>query len=409
MALHMTKEAQRCLNCKKPMCSGACPVHTPIPEIIQMFNQNQIMEAGQILFDNNPMSAVCAIVCNHEAQCTGHCILGKKGHPVRFYEIEQYISDTFLDRMNIPDTEKKGISAAVIGSGPAGLTVAFKLALQGYSVTVFDEKDKIGGMLQYGIPSFRLSKDILERYREKMEAMGIKFRPNTVLGGALHIDDLFRDGYSSVFIGTGTWRPKTLGLPGESLANVHFGISYLSNPSAYRLGNTVAVIGMGNVAMDVARTAFRHGAKRVMLFARGKKVAASEDEFEYTKLDGAEFLFGRSIQRITPDGPVFKVADFDENKTVIGYRETEEFVHADSTIIAVSQGPKNKLVLTTAGLQANEKGLLIVDENAMTTREGVFAAGDVVHGSMTVVHAVADAKTAADAMMRYMEEKERLK
>ncbi len=409
MALHMMKEAKRCLNCKKPMCSEACPVHTPIPKIIQLFNDNKIMEAGQILFDNNPMSAVCAVVCNHEAQCTGHCVLGKKGQPVRFYEIEQYISDTYLDRMSIPNIEKNGVAAAVIGSGPAGLTVALKLAVQGYSVTVFDEKDKIGGMLQYGIPAFRLPKDILERYKEKMEAMGITFRPNTVLGGALHIDDLFRDGYSAVFIGTGTWRPKTLGLPGESLANVHFGISYLSNPSAYRLGNTVAVIGMGNVAMDVARTAFRHGAKRVMLFARSNKVSASEDEFEYTKLDGAEFLFGRSIQRITPDGPVFRVADFDEKNTVIGYKETEEAVHADSTIIAVSQGPKNKLVLTTAGLNANEKGLLIVDENAMTTREGVFAAGDVVHGSMTVVHAVADAKVAADAMMRYMEEKERMK
>lgn len=404
MALQMMKEAQRCLNCKRPMCSEGCPVHTPIPEIIQMFNNNQIMEAGRILFDNNPMSAICAVVCNHEAQCTGHCVLGKKGHPVRFYEIEQYISDTYLDRMAVPNPEKNGISAAVIGSGPAGLTVALKLAARGYSVTVFDEKEKIGGMLQYGIPSFRLPKDILERYREKMEAMGIKFRPNTVLGGALHIDDLFRDGYRSVFIGTGTWRPKTLGLQGESLANVHFGISYLSNPSAYRLGKTVAVIGMGNVAMDVARTAFRHGAQRVMLFARGNMIAASEEEFEYTRLDGAEFIFGRSIQRITPEGPVFKVAEFDEENKLIGYNEEEEIVQADSTIIAVSQGPKNKLVLTTAGLEANEKGLLKVDENAMTTREGVFAAGDVVHGSMTVVHAVADAKVAADAMIRYMEE-----
>ena len=237
-----------------------------------------------------------------------------------------------------------------------------------------------------------LSKTILERYKRRLLELGIGIRPNTVLGGDLTISDLFRDGYETVFIGTGTWRPKKLGLHGESLSNVHFGISFLANPSAYTLGRTVAIIGMGNVAMDVARTAFRNGAERVMLFARGKRIAASENEVAYTKLDGAEFIFGRSIQRITEDGPVFKVAKLDEDGQVIGYEEEEEQVHADTTIIAISQGPKNKLILTTAGLEGNDKGLLITDENCMTTREGVFAAGDVVLGSMTVAHAVAEAK-----------------
>lgn len=253
------------------------------------------------------------------------------------------------------------------------------------------------------IPEFRLPKSILDRYKQRLLEMGIQIRPNTTLGGALHVDDLFRDGYSSVFIGTGTWRPKTLGLPGESYANVHFGISYLANPSAYTLGETVAVIGMGNVAMDVARTAFRHGARRVMLFARRKVVAASDEEVSFAKLDGAEFFFGRIIQRFTREGPVFRVAIYDENGELVGFEEEPELIHADSTIVAVSQGPKDKLLLTTAGLAANSRGLLLVDKNGMTTREGVFAAGDVVHGSMTVVHAVADAKVAADAMIRYME------
>ena len=402
MALHMMNEAEKCLNCKKPQCREACPVKTDIPGIIQMFKENRILEAGKTLFENNPMSVYCAMVCNHEAQCTGHCVLGRKGSPVHFYEIERYISDSYIDRMKIVKPESVEKPAAVIGSGPSGMTVAVKLASRGYPVTIFDEKDKIGGMLQYGIPEFRLPRSILERYKERLLEMGIHIRPNTVLGGALHIDDLFRDGYRSVFIGTGTWRPRTLGLQGESLANVHFGINYLSNPSAYRLGETVAVIGMGNVAMDVARTAFRHGARRVMLFARGSKIAASEDEVLFAKLDGAELIFGRSIQRITTAGPVFKVAVIDEEGHVTGFEEEEELVRADSTIIAVSQGPKNKLLLTTAGLEANDRGLLIVDENMMTTREGVFAAGDVVHGSMTVVHAVADAKVAADAMMKYM-------
>lgn len=191
-------------------------------------------------------------------------------------------------------------------------------------------------------------------------------------------------------------------MEGESLANVHFGISYLANPSAYELGETVAIIGMGNVAMDVARTALRHGAQRVTLYARSKRVAASEHEVEYAKIDGAEFVFGHAIKRITPEGPEFRIAVFDEDDKVVGYEEELRIEKADSTVLAVSQAPKNKLLLTTEGLEANERGLLVTDENCMTTCDGVFAAGDVVHGSNTVVAAVDEAKRAANAMMEYM-------
>lgn len=385
------------------MCSKNCPVHTQIPDIIRMFRDGKIMEAGSVLFQNNPMSVVCAMVCNHEAQCAGHCVLGIKGSPVHFYEIEQYISDLYLDRMVLEQEPYKGKDVAVIGSGPAGLTAAFMLAQNGYGVTVFDEKDKIGGMLQYGIPAFRLPKTIIDRYRKQLEKLGVRFRPHTVIGGDLTIDDLFRDGYASVFVGTGVWRPKKLGIYGESLANVHFGISYLSNPDAYNIGKRVAIIGMGNVAMDVARTAFRHGAESVTLYARSKRVAASTDEVQFTQLDGAEFVFGYAIDSFLPEGPVFKVAVFDEDNKVIGYEEELAKTEADSTIIAVSQGPKDKLITTTAGLEGSEKGLLITDENGMTTVEGVFAAGDVVHGSMTVAHAVEEAKNTVKAMMEYME------
>ena len=232
--------------------------------------------------------------------------------------------------------------------------------------------------------------------------MGVKIRPHVVMGGDLMIDNLFRDGYAAVFIGTGVWRPSTLGIEGETLANVHFGISYLARPISYSVGDTVAVIGMGNVAMDVARTAFRHGARRVMLFQRGSKSRASEHEMEDARLDGAEFVCGKSIQRITPQGPVFKNSVLDENGRPIGVEGEDELVPADTTIIAINQHPKDKLVNTTHGLKATERGLLIVDEHNMTTREGVFAAGDVVHGSLTVVHAVQDAKNAAEGMMRYM-------
>ena len=273
-------------------------------------------------------------------------------------------------------------------------------------MTIFEEKDKIGGMLQYGIPDFRLPKTILDRYKARLLELGVKIRPHVVLGGDLMIDQLFRDGYRAVFIGTGVWRPSTLGIQGETLPNVHFGISYLARPVSYTIGQTVAVIGMGNVAMDVARTAFRHGAQRVMLFQRGSKSPASDHEMEYARLDGAEFFFGKSIQRITPKGPVFKASVLNENGRPVSVAGEDELVPADTTIIAINQGPKDKLVNTTHGLQASERGLLIVDENNMTTRAGVCAGGDVVHGSLTVVHAVENAKNAARAMMRYMEENE---
>lgn len=403
MPLKIVTEAQRCLQCKKPLCQQGCPARTPIPQAIALFRENRLMEAGKLLFDNNPMSLVCAMVCHHAAQCYGHCVLNRKGQPVQFYEIEKFISDAYLDRMVIERPPFNGRTAAVIGSGPAGLTVAITLARQGYGVTIFEEKDRIGGMLQYGIPAFRLPRSILDRYKARLLEMGIKIRPHVVMGGDLMIDNLFRDGYAAVFIGTGVWRPSTLGIEGETLANVHFGISYLARPVSYTVGDTVAVIGMGNVAMDVARTAFRHGARRVMLFQRGSKSPASEHEMEYARLDGAEFIFGKSIQRITPQGPVFKNSVLDENGRPVGAEGEDELIPADTTIIAINQHPKDKLVNTTHGLKATERGLLIVDENNMTTREGVFAAGDVVHGSLTVVHAVDDARNAASAMIRYMQ------
>ena len=404
MALRITNEASRCLQCKKPMCTEGCPAHTPIPKVIALFKENQLMEAGRVLFENNPMSLVCSMVCDHMAQCAGHCVLGRKGQPVHFYEIENYISDAYLDRMTLEGaTPFNGKNAAIVGSGPAGLTAAFVLAYHGYGVTIFEEKDRIGGMMQYGIPDFRLPKTIIDRYKARLLELGVKIRPHVVMGGDLMIDNLFRDGYRSVFIGTGVWRPSTLGIEGETLPNVHFGISYLARPISYTIGQTVAVIGMGNVAMDVARTAFRHGARRVMLFQRGTKSPASDHEMEYARLDGAEFFFGKSIQRITPEGPVFKNSVLNEQGRPTGVTGEDELVRADTTIIAINQRPKDKLVNTTVGLNANERGLLIVDENNMTTRPGVFAAGDVVHGSLTVVHAVNNAKNAAAGMMRYME------
>lgn len=362
MALHIIDEANRCLNCKKPMCQQGCPVHTPIPHIIQMFKENRLMEAGEELFQNNPMSVICSIVCNHEQQCEGHCVLGRKGNPVHFSSIENYISDMYLDRMKQEPVKKKEQKTAVIGAGPAGMTVAIMLAQQGYGVTIFEWKDKIGGIMQYGIPDFRLPKSILDRYQIRFQELDVKVRPNTTIGAVLKIEELLRDGYASVFIGT------------------------------------------GNAAMDVTRTALRNGARQVTMYARGTRVAASSHEVAYTKLDGAEFAFGYAIQSINEKGPVFKKSILDEEGKVIGTEDELIQVEADSTIISISQGPRRKLIRTTLGLEGGDNGLLIVDENYMTTKEGVFAASDVISGSKTVVHAVDGAKKAAEAMIKYMEE-----
>ena len=406
MAVHVIDEANRCLNCKKPLCRQGCPVHTPIPQMIAAFKEGGLNKAGEMLFENNPMSLVCSLVCNHEKQCEGHCILGRKGQPVHISSIENYISDTIFNKMNVECKPKNGKKVAVIGAGPAGITIALLLTKEGYSVTIFDAKDKVGGVLQYGIPEFRLPKTILERYKKKLLEIGVKIRPNTAIGTALEIKDLIRDGYQSIFIGTGVWRPKTLGVKGESLGNVHYAIDYLANPDAYDLGETVAIIGVGNSAMDVARTVIRHGARKVTLYARGLSSNASEHETAYAKLDGADFQFGKQIIEITDDGPVFETIRYDEEGKQIGVDEEREQVFADSTIISISQGPKSKLVNTTKGLLASQNGLLMTDEKGQTTIPGIFASGDVVLGARTVVEAVAYSKTVALAMDEYMKSKE---
>lgn len=405
MAIHIVEEANRCLQCKRPLCQKGCPVSTNIPEVIRLFKEGDMTAAGKTLFENNPMSVVCATVCNHEKQCEGHCIRGRKDTPVHFSAIESFVSDLYLDRMVVERRPSNGRAIAVIGAGPAGITVAVKLAREGYDVTIFDSKERIGGVMRYGIPDFRLPRSILDRYATRMDQMGIKFRANTTIGGALEIHDLFRDGYECVFVGTGVWRPKTLGMRGESLANVHFSVDYLADPGAFDLGETVAVIGVGNSAMDVARTALRRGARHVTMYARSKHVSASSDELAYAQLEGAEVVYGKAITMLTEDGPVFKTAVFDDEDNVVGYEDELDQRHADSTIISISQGPKNKLILTTPGLEGGERGLLVTDERGMTTVEGVFAAGDVVTGSKTVVDAVAGAKRVAAAMLDYLDGK----
>lgn len=405
MALHVVNEARRCLNCKVPQCRKGCPIQTPIPGMIQTFLNGGIKEAGQMLFENNPLSIVCSLVCDHERQCEGHCVLGKKGAPVHISSIENYISENYFDSLTVQKPPRNGMRAAIIGSGPAGITISIILARRGYDVTLFDSRSEIGGVLRYGIPAFRLPKAILDRYADLLRGMGIFIRPNTTIGGALDVDDLFRDGYQAVFIGTGVWRPRSLGLPGESLGNVHFAIDYLASPDGYHLGDSVAVIGAGNSAMDVARTVLRKGVRRVTVYARSPRMAASQREIDYAMADGVQFEIGKTPVRFTAEGPILQSTAEGEAGRYAAVPGTEKLYPADSTIIAVGQGPKDKIVSTTTGLDVTQRGLLVADEHGSTTREGVFASGDVVLGAKTVVEAVRYSKVVADEMDAYMRKK----
>ncbi|WP_417291796.1 NAD(P)-dependent oxidoreductase [Desulfovibrio porci] len=403
MALHVINEARRCLHCKKPLCRTGCPISTNIPVMIEQFLNGNIDEAGQMLFDNNPLSIVCSLVCDHEKQCEGHCILGKKGSPVHISSIENYISERFLAVHHPPRPRQNGMAAAIIGSGPAGLTIAIILAQRGYSVTIFESHDRIGGVLRYGIPDFRLPKSILDRYQQRLLELGVRIRPNTTIGGALRMDDLFRDGYSAVFIGTGVWRPNSLGIKGESLGNVHFAIDYLCNPAVYNPGEVVSVIGAGNAAIDAARTILRHGARKVTVFARKPALAASPREVEYARVDGVDFHTCVRPVEIRPEGAVFRRLDYDAEGHAREV-EGEDFLEpSDSVIIAIGQGPKDKIVSTSRGIEINERGLVKTDARGATTHPGIFASGDVVRGAKTVVEAVHCSKTVADAMDAYMQ------
>ena len=404
MANHVLDEAQRCLNCKVPQCQKGCPIHTPIPQVIRLLLDGHLDEAGWKLFENNPLTTVCSLVCNHENQCEGHCVLGRKGAPVHFSTIENYISSTYSSKMVKGPAPSNGIRVAIVGSGPAGLTIAVILARKGYQVTIFEGKDKIGGVLRYGIPEFRLPKSVLDDFEYRhLRLKGIKVRPNTTIGGAIGIDDLLRDGYKAIFIGTGVWQPNSLHIKGETLGNVHFGINYLNNPDSYHLGERVIVIGAGNAAMDVARTALRKGVRYLQCFSRDEGVAASKAEFEYAVLEGVQFVYSKAPVEIRDEGVIFADVRHNEDGTKEMIPGTETLYPADSVIISISQGPLNRIVRSTKGLETNNRGLLVTDDCGRTTRPGIFASGDVVNGARTVVEAVAHSKQVAEAMDEYMQ------
>ena len=400
------KEADRCLKCKKPMCSAHCPVSTAVPQVMDMLLNGEIKKAGEILFLNNPLSAVTSVICPHERNCSGHCVLGKKGEPVMFYKIEEYISGFYLETMEIPNIEKNGIKVAVAGAGPAGITMSILLLLNGYDVTLFEAQDSVGGVLRYGIPPFRLPRSVLDKYKDIMLRMGVHFRPNTRIGTNIMVDDLFPDGYKAVFIAAGTGRPNKLGLLGETLGHVHFAVDYLKSPKAFTLGSNVVIVGAGNVAIDAARTAIRCGSSHVtILHFKGKEdMTANSDEIEMALLEGIEFIHYAQAVRILEDGVrcvrVNRV-EMEDGSAAFEEDFSETFdIPADSVIIAIGQGPGADMKV--AGVEHTVRGLLKVNEWGETDTPGVFAAGDIVSGPKTVIEAVAFTKRVFERMEEYL-------
>lgn len=405
----INEDVERCLLCKVPRCKNNCPINTDIPKVIELYRENRISEAGELLFKNNPLSVVCSIVCPHENQCSGNCIRGIKGEPIKFGDIEHFISMEYLKNMGSKEIKKNGIKIAIIGSGPAGIAIAFILAERGYDITIFESKHKLGGVMRYGIPDYRLPNEILDLIEEKLINLGVKIKYNTLVGPIITLDRLLEDGYKSVFIGTGVWNPKTLNIKGEMSGHVNYAINYLMSPESFRLGKKVIVIGAGNVAMDAARVAKRSGCQVTVVYRKGfEEMTATKLEIREAKEDGVEFILFKSPVEILDNGVKFitveKIVDEDGKtkfETVVG---SEEIIECDSVIIAVSQSPRNNIVANTDNLETSRGGLLAVDEYGHTTRKGVFASGDVVTGAKTVVEAVANAKKVADAMEEYCRE-----
>ncbi|SIO40484.1 NAD(P)-dependent oxidoreductase [Halodesulfovibrio marinisediminis] len=408
MEKHILEEAQRCLQCKKPRCRQGCPNNTAINDMVKLILEGKMKEAGKMLFENNPLSVICSTICPHENFCEGHCVLKRKGKPVQISTIENYISTHYLDHVQ-PEkpTLRHKDKIAIIGSGPSGITVAFILASYGYDITIFESEDKIGGVLQYGIPDFRLPKELLEKLRKQLMELGVKFRPNMLIGPVITLDDLLHDAYSAVFIGTGVWNPKPLRIKGETLGHVHYAINYLKTPAAYDLGKKVAVIGAGNVAMDAARMAMRNGAEEVtMLYRRGEEdMSATKHEYESAKAEGVTFSFYRSPVEIVDTGircaQTRKELDEKGNARVTAIENSEKLVNADSVIIAVSQAPRSNL----KGIEIGTSGLIIADDHGRTTQEGLFASGDVVTGAKTVAEATYYSKRVARTIIEYLERK----
>lgn len=407
-------EAKRCLNCKVPQCKKGCPISNDIPDWIHELSMGNLGNAMALINAKSSLPAVCGRVCAHERQCEGHCILNKKGEPIHIGKIEQFIadfdSDMKLTHENILPKNRGRV--AVIGSGPAGLTVAGELARNGFAVEIFEMEPEPGGVLMFGIPEYRLPKEVVRREIKKIEQLGVVFHCNTTIGNGYTVDDLFHHGFDAIFMGTGTGRPKKLDIPGSNLVGVRQAIYFLRRVSLYnsgylkreevhvKEGDKVFVIGCGNTAMDAARTALRFGASEVnVVYHRTvDEMSALRTEYDDAVNEGVKFMWKSSIVEILDtDGVLDRVVIESEGERVV--------YPADKVIMAVGSKPASRIVSTTHGIDVDGKGYVITRDvpYGMTTRKGVFAGGDVTNRPATVVHAMHDAQKVAEGIIRYVD------
>lgn len=421
-------EAKRCLNCKNPFCRSGCPIENEIPQFIAALAKGNVGEASNIIARRSNLPAVCGRVCPHEKQCEGACVLSKKGQGIRIGKLEQFIADfdAEMELTSHTPPEKYIGRVAVIGSGPAGLTIAGDLAKQGYNVTVFESQAEPGGVLIYGIPDFRLQKDVVRREIKRIERLGVRFNTEVVVGPDITIDELFTEGYDSIFIGTGTTLPRTLEVPGKDLPGVLQASYFLQMVALARggkvspreipveLGDKVIVIGAGNVGMDAARTAVRLGARASVVYHRTEsEITALPSEYQQAREEGVEFIWLASTRQFLGqnklDALEYEVMEIHDDKRIHGTGQLET-IPADKVILAIGQRPAARIVSTTTGISVNEKGYVITKDRpyGMTTRRGVFAGGDVVHEPATVVLAMKEAKKVAQGIAMYIEAKKLL-
>ena len=427
-------EAQRCLDCKTPYCIDGCPVGIDIPGFIRLVLEKDYVGAARKIREANYLPAICGRVCPQETQCEELCVLGKKLTPVAIGKLERFVADYEMrEKLFVPPVikEHRDEKVAIVGSGPAGLTCAAELAQKGYRVTIFEALHATGGVLRYGIPEFRLPKEILDIETERIKALGVEIYTNFVIGRTATIDELFDEwGFSAIFLATGAGTPTFMGIPGENLSGVYSANEFLTRVNlmgAYRfpdmdtpirIGKEVAVIGGGNTAMDAVRTAKRLGAEKAYLIYRRSRqeMPARVEEIHHAEQEGIELLLLTNPTRIIGDAQNW-VSAIECQRMELGEPDESgrrkpvpvkgsEFVLAVQTIVeAVGQKPNPIVQSTTPGLTTSKRGTVVTDEMQKTSRPGIFAGGDLARGGATVILAMRDGKQASVAIHNYLTEK----
>ena len=412
--LEAIEEAKRCLHCKNPLCKKGCPISNDMPDWIRELSMGNLGNAMAIINAKSNLPAVCGRVCAHERQCEGNCILNKKNAHIHIGKLERFVAD-FDSAMNltrenlVPKTRGR---VAVIGSGPAGLTVAGELSRKGFDVEIFEMEPEAGGVLMLGIPEYRLPKEVVRNEIKKICELGVRIHCNVTIGKDFTVDDLFEKGFDAIFMGTGTGKPKKLSIPGKDYEGVRQAIYFLRRVSLYNSGlisrdeipvkenDRVFVIGCGNTAMDAARTALRMDAKEVtVVYHRSiENMSALRAEYDDAVNEGVRFMWNSSSTEIRGENGLIKEVSIN--------REGEEIVlPADWIVMAVGSQPASRIVSTTEGIKVDDKGYVLTRETpyGMTSRKGVFAGGDVTNRPATVVHAMQDARKVSDGILQYVD------